>query len=98
MLTRPPSSRLESACSSDEVLKVLVVLDTLTMISARQFLILTEDPMGNNAKVRRVISFLASKFSLPLWLPSKPLSVVVDTLLDVEVEEPEVEKLSAKRA
>lgn len=99
LLTRP-SSRPDSECSSDEVQEFLVVStsNSLTRVSTCQSWIVAEDHTNNIKEASLVICLPGTKFSFPQLLPPKPVSVVTDTLLEVEAEDSEAEKPSAKRA
>lgn len=54
--------------------------------------------MDNVAEAPCVLRLPATEFLLPLLLPTEAVSIAADTLPEEEVEEPEFEEASAKRA
>lgn len=78
----------------DEVQEALAVptSNRFARFLARQSRFVIEDRTDNLVETPRVICLAATEFSTPILFPSKPVSVVSDTLQKVVVEVHEVEK------
>lgn len=91
----------ESAPSSDKVFIVSVTgatSNTLVSISARSSWVVTDCDEDQFEDAPQVICLLEAEFSLPLLLTHNPTSLVVDVSSLVEVEKPDVDEPSVKRA
>lgn len=86
--------------SSDEVQRDRAVStsNALARVSKVRCWIVTLNSPDNIVKALRMLHISATAVSLPLLLPSKSVFLMADTLTEVVVEEPEIEKSFARRA
>lgn len=88
------------ACSSDEILKVPVTSatsNTLVRIPASSSWVMSESDENRFVEAPQVICLPAAKCSFLLLLTHNITSLVVDASLEMEVEDPDLDKASTKR-